>query len=201
MKNPFNIECNSLDCPLYNGDSKRVFGYGDINAKFMFIGEAPGIDGADITGVPFTKDKSGKKLQEILYNVGLSKSNNSETWKPDLHDCYVTNIVKCCPKKCNKNRTPTAKEKAICSKYLDQEINLLKNLKIIISIGAHSTKYIFEKFCSIKYSKMKELHARDDIFTNDGKVKIIPMRHTSTGFSHKMEDKIVEVLKKYVGKK
>ena len=63
---------------------KATYGYGNIESPTMFIGEAPGRNGCAYTGIPFTRDPSGKLYNWVLEYLGLH-----------LEDVYTTNIVKC----------------------------------------------------------------------------------------------------------
>ena len=61
-------------CPALAANRRRiVHGYGDPDARIVFVGEAPGQQGANRTGVPFSGDKSGRTLQRILIALGLSE--------------------------------------------------------------------------------------------------------------------------------
>jgi uracil-DNA glycosylase len=68
-------------------------GYGCIPADFMFVGISAGRLGALVSKVPFTKDASGRIFQRCLNRLGLSESDEFSL-KPQLRDCYVTNLVK-----------------------------------------------------------------------------------------------------------
>src|SRR5690349_1159646 len=90
--------------------SRVVIGYGDVNAKILLIGEAPGRLGADVTGIPFTRDRSGVFLQRMLGKIGLNESE-PENELPILRDVYITNIVKCNPQgSTGANRSPKKDE-------------------------------------------------------------------------------------------
>ena len=83
-------------CPALVASRRRiVHGYGDPSARIVFIGEAPGRHGADRTGVPFSGDKSGRALQRMLIELGMSEDQQPND-QPQLR-CFVTNIVRCCP--------------------------------------------------------------------------------------------------------
>ena len=87
-----------------------VNGYGDFQATALYIGEAPGVLGANITGVPFTRDRSGVLLQKMLHKIGMNKTD-PRCERPVLKDAYITNIVRCNPRNKDKtNRTPTRRE-------------------------------------------------------------------------------------------
>jgi len=126
---------NCIRCPDLVKSRKRItFGYGNIHSPVIFVGEAPGMHGCDITGIPFTLDKSGEYFQSMLTSVG---------W--DKHMVYVTNIVKCCPA---GNRTPLPYEIANCSIFLEYEIARI-NPKYIIVMGKPAMKYLLNKEGSI----------------------------------------------------
>lgn len=150
-----NLEIERCDkCPfLVKSRNNAVLGYGDRNAEIMFVGLAPGRNGADITGVPFTRDSSGILFQESLIKAGFSSETNSKTVKPNLKNVFVTNIVKCNPKDKNgNNRTPFKEEIRRCSGHFEMEKKLIRP-NIIISLGKIATEYILDtkinNFCSM----------------------------------------------------
>lgn len=119
--------------------SRIVNGYGDLNARVLFVGEAPGRLGADITGVPFTRDKSGKLLQSMLYRIGLNK-NGKHSDSPSLKDAYITNIIRCNPRNIKDNNgTPKSEEIVNCNGYLNTEIKII-NPWIIVPLGLTASK-------------------------------------------------------------
>ncbi|MDA7562328.1 uracil-DNA glycosylase [Candidatus Pelagibacter sp.] len=112
---------------------KPVTGFGDVNAKLMILGLAPAAHGGTRTGRAFTGDKSGHFLFSCLYKAGISNLSTS-THKKDglkLYSTYITNILKCAP----PGDKPLNKELNNCSNYFDSEIQNLKNLKVIITLG------------------------------------------------------------------
>jgi len=142
-----------------------VWGYGDRNAEFMFIGMAPGRNGADRTGIPFTRDPSGILFQESLINAKLSLEENPRNERPRLKDVYITNLVKCNPKDANgRNRTPSPEEVQNCSLYLEQELHDIEP-KIVILLGKVVAEYVLKekikKFISVH---QKPRHIEDRIY-------------------------------------
>lgn len=112
-------------------DSARILGLssGDLSAKLMFIGEAPGRLGADATGIPFHGDKAGDNFEELLDFVGISREN-----------VYITNAVLCNPKDENgNNASPNSDEITNCSKYLQYQIDLI-NPSLVVTLGANALK-------------------------------------------------------------
>ena len=89
-------------CPLHESRSQVVFGAGKPSAKILFIGEAPG-EQEDLSGQPFV-GRSGKLLDEMLSQVGLSRQEN----------IFIANMLKCRPP---SNRDPSKSEQAACLPY------------------------------------------------------------------------------------
>ena len=84
---------------------------------------APGYRGADRTGVPFTGDRSGTRLQTLLIALGLSAETDPALPAPRLQGVFVTNVVRCNPP---ANRNPTAAEVANCAPYLREELQRVR---------------------------------------------------------------------------
>ena len=150
---------------------KPVTGFGDNNAKLMIIGLAPAAHGGTRTGRAFTGDKSGDFLFSCLHKVGISNIPTSTDRKDGLklNSTYITNILKCVP----PEDKPSNKELSNCSNYFDNEIQNLKNLKVIISLG----KIAFDN--CVKFYKKNFLIKQKLIFKHgieyklpDGKILI-----------------------------
>ncbi len=111
---------------------KPVPGYGNPNAKLMILGLAPAAHGGNRTGRVFTGDKSADFLFKCLHHVGLANQPNSDHRNDGLEiDGYITAAVKCVP----PGDKPSPEEKNNCEPFLAQEFELLKNLKIVVSLG------------------------------------------------------------------
>jgi len=131
-----------------------VNGYGDPHARIMFVGMAPGRNGADITGVPFTRDPSGVLFQECLIHAGFSLETDPRCEHPQLKNVYVTNLVKCNPKNANgNNRTPSLEEIKNCVSFYEQELTDI-NPEVVVLFG----KVVMEHILKKKISKFKVLH-------------------------------------------
>ena len=156
---------------------KPVAGFGDVNARLMIVGLAPAAHGGTRTGRAFTGDKSGDFLFYCLYKVNISNLASS-VHKNDglkLNSTYITNILKCVP----PYDKPLNKELNNCSNYFDDEIQNLKKLKVIITLG----KIAFDN--CIKFYKKKYVLDQKFIFKHgvkyslpDGKI-LIPCYHPS----------------------
>ncbi|MDP1949881.1 MAG: uracil-DNA glycosylase [Nitrosomonas sp.] len=110
---------NCTACTLCQARTHTVFGTGDENADWLYIGEGPGAR-EDATGEPFV-GQAGKLLDNMLMAIGLQRG----------HHVYIANIVKCRPP---NNRNPDSTEVRQCEPYLARQIELVKP-KVIIALG------------------------------------------------------------------
>jgi DNA polymerase len=141
-------------CPaLAASRSRIVHGYGDPSARIVFVGEAPGRHGADRTGVPFSGDKSGRVLQRMLIELGLS-AELAPVDRPQLR-CFVTNVVRCCPP---GNRTPTPREQASCAPFLAAELETI-DPRIIVPIGLPALRAVARLYLNQTPRVIRPLHA------------------------------------------
>jgi uracil-DNA glycosylase len=115
-------EC--CDCAaLVRCRSRVVPGEGAVPARVMFVGIAPGRFGGDITGIPFSGDRSGKLLRAMIARAGIESA-------------FITNLVRCNPRdECGRNRDPLAEEIENCRKHLEAEIAMVRP-RIIVCLGA-----------------------------------------------------------------
>jgi DNA polymerase len=105
-------------CELHATRTQTVFGVGSTEARWMFIGEAPGAD-EDRQGEPFV-GRAGQLLTAMIQAAGLRRE-----------DVYIANILKCRPP---GNRDPKPAEAASCRGYLDRQIALV-NPTLIVAVG------------------------------------------------------------------
>jgi len=149
MESPWSqLTRNILNCQrckaIANARNRPVPGLGSVKAKIIIIGLAPGRNGADLTGIPFTRDPSGELFDQMLSVAGLSRNQ----------DVFVTNLVKCNPKDADGlNRTPSKEEIGNCLPYLRSEIEYLKP-RIIVTFGRSATEILLGE----KIRNMKESH-------------------------------------------
>jgi uracil-DNA glycosylase family 4 len=111
---------------------KPVPGFGDLKARVLVVGLAPGAHGSNRTGRQFTGDGSGNFLFPALYRAGFA-SQPIATGRDDgltLRDMYITASGRCAPP-ANK---PTPQELDNCQPYLEREIELLKP-SVIVALG------------------------------------------------------------------
>ena len=107
--------------------------FGDPNARLLVAGLAPGRQGANRTGRPFTGDFAGVLLYETLLKTGFARGKYEA--RPDdsleLIDCMVSNAVRCAP----PGNKPETLEEATCRPFLTARIAALPNLKVIVTLG------------------------------------------------------------------
>ena len=107
--------------------------FGGTQARLLIVGLAPGLQGANRTGRPFTGDYAGELLYATLIDFGFA----SGTFRADprdgltLVDCMITNAVRCVPPQ-NK---PTGEEAATCRAFLTARIASLPGLKVMVALG------------------------------------------------------------------
>src|SRR5664279_5587980 len=113
--------------------ARPVPGFGDPNARVLILGLAPGAHGSNRTGRPFTGDASGKFMYPILYKVGFASQPTAEHRDDGLKlaGCYITAAVRCAP----PDNKPLPSELANCSGYLDRELAILRNMKVVVALG------------------------------------------------------------------
>ena len=144
---------------------KPVTGFGNMGAKLMILGLAPAAHGGTRTGRAFTGDKSGDFLFKCLYSVKISNQNFSEKINDGLKlkSTYITNILKCVP----PGDKPLNHELINCSNYFIEELNNLRNLRVIITLG----KVAFDNCIKIYKNKLKN---KNKFRFKHGKTYLLP---------------------------
>jgi uracil-DNA glycosylase len=113
--------------------------FGDEAARLLIVGLAPGMQGANRTGRPFTGDYAGDLLYATLLEYGFARGHYQA--HPDdgltLTDCRITNAVRCVPPQ-NK---PLPAEIKTCRQFLTPTIATMPRLRAIVALGriAHDT--------------------------------------------------------------
>lgn len=133
-------EVNRAEHPdWWNGPAPS---WGDPDARLLIVGLAPGRQGANRTGRPFTGDGAGWILYETLLKMGFAAG----VYKADpndglaLHDCMITNAVRCAPP-LNK---PETSEENTCRPFLTARIESLPRLKAILTLGDVSRRNVLK---------------------------------------------------------
>jgi uracil-DNA glycosylase family 4 len=115
--------------------------WGDPNARLLIVGLAPAAHGGNRTGRMFTGDSSGDWLARAMYQSGFANMPTSKS-KDDglvLKDAYITAAIRCAP----PDNKPLTIELMNCSQYLVSELQILKNIKVILMLG----KIGFDSYC------------------------------------------------------
>ncbi len=98
---------------------------GRVDARVMFIGEAPGRKGADRTRIPFSGDQSGKNFDRFIASIGLNREQ-----------LFITSAALCNPRtESGANRKPSHREVSNCSSFLRRTIELV-NPGVIVTLGS-----------------------------------------------------------------
>lgn len=123
--------------------AKPVTGFGDTDANLLIIGLAPGAHGANRTGRLFTGDNSGQWLMKALYETGFSNKPSSISAKDGLilKNVFITSCVRCAP----PSNKPLNSELVNCSNYLVKELEILKKVRVVITLG----HIAFQTYCKI----------------------------------------------------
>jgi uracil-DNA glycosylase family 4 len=107
--------------------------FGDSSARLLIVGLAPGLNGANRTGRPFTGDHAGVLLYSTLLEFGFANGNYEA--RPDdtltMRDAVLSNAVRCVPP-ANK---PESSEINTCRQFLIRTIGALPNLRAIVALG------------------------------------------------------------------
>lgn len=112
---------------------KPVPSFGDARARVLIIGLAPGAHGANRTGRMFTGDRSGEYLYRALYQTGFASQPESRSREDGLklEGVYITASARCAP----PDNKPAPGELANCRPYLERELDLLKDVRVVVALG------------------------------------------------------------------
>ncbi len=153
-------------CNLFKSRNNIVFGEGNLDARLMFIGEAPG-KYEDLSGKPFVGD-AGKLLTKIIAAMHLSRN-----------DVYICNILKCRPP---NNRNPEKDEIENCKKFLFKQIEVI-NPEVIVTLGKIST--------SVLLNSSERINSLRGKFHNFNGIKLMPTFHPAHLLHHPENKKLV----------
>ena len=113
-------------CRLADGRTQVVFSDGQVDARLIVVGEAPGAN-EDRTGLPFV-GAAGKYLDLLLGTVDLSRQES----------VYICNVLKCRPP---GNRNPMPDEIDACSPFLKRQIDLIRR-EALLAVGSFSAQLL-----------------------------------------------------------
>lgn len=112
---------------------RPIPGFGDPQGRVLVHGLAPAANGGNRTGRPFTGDRSGDWLFASIYRTGFSNQPESIDREDglQLEGMFVNAAVRCAPP---ENR-PTPKERENCSPWLIRELELLREVRVVVALG------------------------------------------------------------------
>jgi uracil-DNA glycosylase family 4 len=113
--------------------ARPVPGFGDVKARILVLGLAPGAHGANRTGRPFTGDGSGYFMYPVLHELGLASSPNAVSRDDGLklRHAWICSVVRCAP----PADKPTPQEVRNCAIHLAAEIQALKKVRVVVCLG------------------------------------------------------------------
>ena len=135
---------------------KPVPPFGDAAARFLVVGLAPGMHGANRTGRPFTGDHAGILLYQMLHRYGFSTRPASESREDGLvlEDARITNAVKCLP----PDNKPVGAEINTCNAFLANELATLPKDAVVLALGGIAHRAIV-KARGLRQAEFKFAHA------------------------------------------
>lgn len=153
-----------------------VIGEGSLDAKIMFIGEAPGLSEAQ-SGRPFV-GRAGKFLDELLNSINLNREK-----------VYITNIVKDRPP---DNRDPRADEIKIYAPFLERQLTIIQP-RIIATLGRFAMNYTLKLFKLPQHSQpIGSLHGKILIPPNPyAHYCVLPLYHPAAVFYNRGLEKAI----------
>jgi uracil-DNA glycosylase family 4 len=116
--------------------------WGDPEARLLVAGLAPGRQGANRTGRPFTGDHAGWLLYATLKKAGFARGTYDPDGRDDLQllDCMISNAVRCAP----PGNKPETSEENNCRPFLAARIAALPRLKVIVTLGDVSRRNVLK---------------------------------------------------------
>lgn len=135
---------------------KPVPPFGDAATRFLIVGLAPGMHGANRTGRPFTGDHAGVLLYQTLHKFGFATHDESLAADDDLQliNCRITNAVKCLP----PDNKPVGAEINTCNVYLGNELTALPESSVVLALGGIAHRAII-KALALRQADYKFAHA------------------------------------------
>jgi len=136
-------------CELHRTRTNTVFGTGDREADWMFVGEAPGAD-EDRQGEPFV-GRAGQLLTAMIEALGLRREQ-----------VYIGNVLKCRPP---RNRDPLPEEVVRCRPFIERQIALVRP-RVIVALGriaAHNLLGVDTPLARLRGSPREKRRAWEDL--------------------------------------
>lgn len=130
--------------------------FGAPDARFLIVGLAPGMHGANRSGRPFTGDHAGILLYQMLHKYGFASRAHSESADDglELTDCRITNAVKCLP----PDNKPVGAEINACNAFLANELQAMPENSVVMALGGIAHRAII-KAMGLRQADFKFGHA------------------------------------------
>ncbi len=157
---------------------RPVPAFGDPQARVLIVGLAPGAHGSNRTGRMFTGDRSGDILFRVLHRTGFASLPVSESRGDGLtlHDVYITAAARCAP----PGNKPDPQELRNCRPFLERELELLPNVKVVVALG----KLAFDAYLGILKSRGIISSRAPFVFGHNLKYRIAPGSPVLIGSYH-----------------
>ncbi len=171
---------NLQESPLYDyrteNNYSMVFGEGDVEARIIFIGEAPGKKEAE-SGRPFV-GAAGRMLDELLASIGLERQS-----------VYITNVVKDRPP---ENRDPRPEEIELYRPFLLRQIEIIQP-RVIATLGRFAMDFILDQFdLPEKGQKIGDLHGkRLEAQLPYGQIAVVPLYHPAVALYNRSRKEVL----------
>jgi len=171
---------NLQESPLYDyrteNNYSMVFGEGDVEARIIFIGEAPGKKEAE-SGRPFV-GAAGRILDELLASIGVERQS-----------VYITNVVKDRPP---ENRDPRPEEIELYRPFLLRQIEIIQP-RVIATLGRFAMDFILDQFdLPEKGQKIGDLRGkRLEAQLPYGQIAVVPLYHPAVALYNRSRKEVL----------
>ena len=155
----------------YHG--KPLPGFGDVRARLLVVGLAPAAHGGNRTGRMFTGDSSADWLARAMFDHKFASIPTSMHASDGLilNDAYVTAAARCAPPQ-NK---PTTTELRNCLPFLQSELNILNNVRLVLCLG----QIAYKSACWALNIKMNKFGHNKLYRYNDINMNVLTSYHPS----------------------
>ncbi len=183
------FQAPTTDCPLcprlvdYRASNRAanptwfngaVPSFGPADGRFLVVGLAPGVRGANRTGRPFTGDFAGVLLYRTLIKFGFAIGTYGADPADgvELRDCRVTNAVRCVP----PANLPTPAEITTCNGFLVRELQAMPRLRVVLALGGVSHKAVL-RACGLRANHFAFVHGA--VHTLPDELLVVDSYHVS----------------------
>ena len=146
---------------------RPVPSFGDPAARVLALGLAPGAHGSNRTGRPFTGDGSGNFLYPVLHATGFASQPlaHSRNDGMRLDRLWITSAMRCAP----PGNKPLPSELKNCAPFLDEEVALLTELRVVVCLG----KISFDSYIA-HLLRTEKIHSRKGLIFTHGAEYAVP---------------------------